>query len=273
MAGLDPDVARAARISASRTASAAIAPRSSGRSFEVDLVRLGAREHQEILDEARHLARLLDDPLERLAIGGEARRFPAQRHLRLAAQHRQRRAQLVADVGEEADTRAVAVREACRSPAPAPAFAQAPPLRDWIGRRAEAFAAPRCALPSRRSDWRAGQARLAERTDAEGKVAAADGDRSGAELPDRPHDGAVEEEARDQGREDHEGRGQADPPCEHAYKLLRFAVGRLDLGDLAGDGVVDQAFELVVQLRSMSRKKTRAAASPWPASRIVSSAS
>ena len=54
---------------------------------------------------------LLHDPLQRLAVVLRPGAAAAQRHLGLAAQHRQRRAQLVADVGQEQHPQPVEVLE------------------------------------------------------------------------------------------------------------------------------------------------------------------
>ena len=81
---------------------------------EVDRLEVEARgagalagDEQEIVDQHREMLRLLDDPLDRALVLGDPLIGAAQRDLAFAANDGERRAQLVADVGEKAAPRLV----------------------------------------------------------------------------------------------------------------------------------------------------------------------
>jgi hypothetical protein len=64
-------------------------------------VDVAARHRQQVVDDERQLARGVDDAVKRALVFVDRLVAPAQRHLGLAADRGGRRAQLVADVGEE----------------------------------------------------------------------------------------------------------------------------------------------------------------------------
>ena len=91
---------------------------------EVDRLEVEARrasaltgDEQEIVDEHRQMLCLLDDPLDRALVLGDALIGAAQRDLAFAANDGERRAQLVADVGEEAAARLVDLAQGFVRPA------------------------------------------------------------------------------------------------------------------------------------------------------------
>ena len=181
IADVDPYAARRGRGYALRaTASAAISPRSSEIFLEADLVGLGAREREKILDEARHLLRLLDDPLERFAIGGEAGDFPrsvtsasprstvsgVRSSWLMSARKRTRERSRSRSVSFAASSSCV------RASTSASRF-------DRAASRSLCCSSMRPAISSKRRASRPSSS-LAERADAKREVAAADGDRPGA---------------------------------------------------------------------------------------------
>ena len=210
--------------------------------------RLGPGQEQQVVDEPAHLARQLDHPFQGLAIihglGGAA----AQRDLGLPAQHGERRAQLMADIGQEEDAQAVQVLQA-----PVRLLELGRALADLEleqGLLVQELAALGLELPGHAVEVARQERQLVAALDRDPMGQLARADRLGplGEPADRPRQRPAQERHGDGTCSDGGERGGNDDGDQLAGEGRGLVVGPAHLLPLVGDRKIDQLLELVVQV-------------------------